>query len=119
MACSFIILVVMLNMLISIMGDTFDKVSEQMEQSRYKEICQMISDLGFVFNRDSQFRSTKYIIVVNLEKVDKLSGGGWEGKINYLKNHIDMKIQQFDKKIISKQKLIRDDLQIVKKGIDS
>ena len=81
-------MVVMLNMLVSIMTDTFDKVSEHMEQSRYKEICQMISDLGFVFNREEKFKDTKYIIVVSLEKV-KSYAAGWEGKIGYLKSQID------------------------------
>ena len=77
----------------------------------------MISDLGFVFNREEKFKDTKYIIVVSLEKVDS-SAGGWEGKIGYLKGQIDQKINHFDRKITTVQKMISEDLQIIKKALD-
>ena len=79
----------------------------------------MISDLGFVFNRDHQFKNTKYIIVVALEKVEKSSGSGWEGKIGYLRSHIDSKLAGFERKILGEQKMMRDDLMIRQKIMES
>ena len=51
----------------------------------------MISDLGFVFNREEEFKNTKYIVVVNLEKIDA-QNKNWDGKLGYLKSQIDQNI---------------------------
>ena len=57
----------MLNLLIAIMGDTFDKVTELGEQSKLKEIAQMIYENEFLIDRAKEFSNTKYIIVAKID----------------------------------------------------
>ena len=42
--CTFLVQIVLLNLLIAIMEDTFDKVSEVREQALLQEICKIISE---------------------------------------------------------------------------
>lgn len=44
--------IVLLNLLIAIMGDTFDKVTEKREESKLKEICEMMSDYEGIVDRE-------------------------------------------------------------------
>ena len=69
-----LIQVVILNLLIAIMGNTFAKVTELGEQSQLKEICSMIADNEFVFDRGIEFKNSKYIIVARLEKANNQNG---------------------------------------------
>jgi len=39
----------MLNLLIAIMGDTFDRVQEGAIEAQAKEICSFIEEYGFLF----------------------------------------------------------------------
>ncbi len=50
------------------MGDTFDKVTEKREESKLREICEMISDYEGIMDREKEFKNSKYIIVTKLEK---------------------------------------------------
>jgi hypothetical protein len=50
------------------MGDTFDKVTEKREESKLKEICEMISDYEGIMDREKEFKYSKYIIVSKVEK---------------------------------------------------
>jgi hypothetical protein len=59
---------VLLNLLIAIMTDTFDKVTEKKEESKLREICEMMYDYEYVVNREREFRNSKYIIVATVEK---------------------------------------------------
>ena len=54
--------VVLLNLVISIMGDTFDRVQETQELSKLREITQMIREYGygFAFSSGKNFRNIKY-----------------------------------------------------------
>lgn len=60
--------VVMLNLLIAIMADTFDKVKEKQEESKLREICEMMSDYEGFMDREKEFQYSKYIIVTKHEK---------------------------------------------------
>jgi hypothetical protein len=63
-----LIQIILLNLLISIMGDTFGRVTSVKEQSKLREICTMISEYNFLLNRKAVYKNSKYIIVVKLEK---------------------------------------------------
>jgi len=41
--------ITMLNLLIAIMGDTFDRVQEVAKEAQSKEICSFIEEYGFLF----------------------------------------------------------------------
>lgn len=55
-------------MLIAIMADTFNRVTEISEQSTLKEICSIMADNEFVLNRKMEFKNSKYLIVAKVEK---------------------------------------------------
>jgi hypothetical protein len=63
-----IVTIVLLNLLIAIIGDTYDRVTEKREASMLREICEMISDYEGIVNRDAEFKYSKYIIVLKVEK---------------------------------------------------
>jgi hypothetical protein len=69
------------------MGDTFDKVTEKREESKLREICEMISDYEGIVNRDEEFKHSKYIIVTKLEKAQTNLSQDWEGRLSALKMH--------------------------------
>ena len=61
---TFLVLVVFMNMLIAIMGDTFATVQEEAEQSKYFEEIQLIWDFMWLINLDDHFNKFKYIVRV-------------------------------------------------------
>ena len=82
-----LIQIVLLNLLIAIMGDTFNKVSEKKEESKLREMCQLIQEYEYVLNRETVFKYSKYIIVTKIEKAKTNVTSDWEGTINTLKNN--------------------------------
>jgi hypothetical protein len=86
---SMIILIILLNLLIAIMGDTFDRVQETQENSMFKELASMILENEFLFSRVREFSHAKYILVIEPEKVDGVRNINWEGKITQLRKFIE------------------------------
>ena len=84
-----IILIVLLNLVIAIMGDTFDRVQETQEKSLLKELSQMIRENEFLLSRKRVFKRSKYVIVIEPEKAEGEGKGTWEGKLNQLKTFIE------------------------------
>lgn len=60
--------IILLNLLIAIMSDSFDKVTEKKEESKLREVCEMMFDYEYVMKRDQEFKYSKYIIVNKVEK---------------------------------------------------
>ena len=71
---------IFMNLLIAIMGDTFDRVQEVMAQAAVKEKITMINDYLWILDLQEEFREDKYILIVELKTVAE-SGNAWEGKI--------------------------------------
>jgi len=90
---SIIVLIVLLNLLIAIMGDTFDKVQETQVSSIFKERASMILENEFIFSRIKVFKKAKYILTIKLEKIGK-HFTLWD---KYLMYHSLIKIKQFFK----------------------
>jgi len=86
---SMIILIILLNLLIAIMGDTFDRVQETQENSMFKELASMILENEFLFSRIKEFSHAKYILVIEPEKVEGVRNINWEGKITQLRKFIE------------------------------
>ena len=68
------------------MGNTYSVVSEISEMTKLKEICSMISENEFLFNRKKIFKSKKYIIICQLEKTQGVSGNDISSQIQKLEN---------------------------------
>jgi len=72
--------VVIFNMLIAIMGDTYDSVFENKKKAVLLLKIDALSEFSFLF---TNLEKAKYLFVIRLKKSDELFGddNGWEGKI--------------------------------------
>ena len=66
---SFVILVVFMNMLIAIMGETFSQVREQNEESQLCEQLGLIEDHIWLIDLQKEFKGKKYIISLSPDEV--------------------------------------------------
>lgn len=61
---TFVTQLVFMNLLIAIMGDTFDRVQEVKIQAAAKEKIAMITDFVWVLDLQEEFKDSKYVLVV-------------------------------------------------------
>ena len=61
---TFITQLLFMNLLIAIMGDTFDRVQEMKVQAGTKEKISMITDFIWVLDMSEQFKNQKYVLIV-------------------------------------------------------
>ena len=84
-----VVLVMMLNLVVAIMGDTFSRVKQTQEYSMLQEITQMIQENEFLFSRKRAFKDAKYIIIIEPEKAEDPGLSTWEGEVNELKSFVE------------------------------
>ena len=84
---TFLTQVTVLNMLIAIMGNTFDSVKESEAKSEAEMKIQILSD--YISNIKSVDSTNKknFIVLVTLDEEDDESGG-WDGSVNMIKASI-------------------------------
>ena len=68
--------ITMLNLLIAIMGDTFDRVQEVAVEAQAKEICSFIEEYGFLFP-EAEFLEAPITIIVSLQSAEDEEGSTW------------------------------------------
>jgi len=73
---TFITQITFFNMLIAIMGDTFARVSEGMEQATIKEQVQMMNEHAWVLDLDDAFGDQRYIFSVE-KQLGEGESGAW------------------------------------------
>lgn len=83
------ILIILLNLVIAIMGDTFGRVQETQRGTMLQEFSSIMRENEFLFNRKSIFKGIKYIVVIEPEKADGETGSDWEGRLNQLKKFLE------------------------------
>lgn len=91
-----IILIIMLNMLIAIMGDTFDRVQDTSENNMLQELANIMCENENLINRKSIFGDAKYIIIIQSEKAEEAEVS-WDGRLQYLKKSMDMAVHEQNK----------------------
>lgn len=67
--CTVLMTITLLNLLIAIMGDTYDRVQEVSKEAQQKEICAFINEYSFFFSVKA-FEKEPYIIIVRPESAD-------------------------------------------------
>lgn len=82
-----LIQIVLLNLLIALMGDTFDKVQEIKEQAQLKEVCRIMSENWYFLKQSTMFKKVKYIVLGRIERAEGSTVENWEGKLAHLKNY--------------------------------
>jgi hypothetical protein len=86
---TFIILIILLNLVIAIMGDTFDRVQETQESTMLQEFASIMRENEFIVSRKRIFKGIKYMVVVQPEKAEGGVTTSWEGKLNQLKRFLE------------------------------
>ena len=82
-AATFITQLVMLNMLIAIMGDTFERVIENRDVNAVKTKLQFIGDLVATLDQTSRKEEQKqFMFVVQLDDDQVEDNDDWEGTVN-------------------------------------
>jgi ABC-type multidrug transport system fused ATPase/permease subunit len=83
-----VILIILLNLVIAIMGDTYDNVTETQEAAKLQEFCQMMRENEFLIRRNRVFSNEKYIVIIKPESADENVSSSWEGKLQQLKKFV-------------------------------
>lgn len=99
--CTVLIQLVLLNTLIAIMGDTFDRVQESKDAAFLREICSLISENRMYLDHEETFRKFKYLTVANIEKAEGSGSGSWEGKLATLKTYFTSQIKALEESLKS------------------
>ena len=91
-ATTFITQITFLNMLIAIMGDTFDRASEVKEQSALKEKIEILADYVVVVGRESVAGKNldEFIFAVMPATTSTDEIANWEGTVTSLKAAISV-----------------------------
>jgi hypothetical protein len=89
------------------MGDTFDRVQENAENSMLRELAQMMQENEFLVRRHKRFQNTQYIIVIQNEKASVEGGFSWEGRLNYLKKFMEENFAAVSKDMKKVQRKIK------------
>lgn len=82
--------IIMLNLLISIMGDTFDRVQQGTIEADRKTLTEFILELELLVFWKRKRQAKKYFFICKVDDVDaESSGNSWEGKIRIIIDKLD------------------------------
>ena len=76
----------MLNLLIAIMGDTFDRVLEINREAQIKETCFFITEYEFLVDESEIIEACAIFLFKLDDDDDEEEGDNWDGKVGALKN---------------------------------
>merc|ERR1719191_2164002 len=88
--CTFIITVVLLNVLIAVISDTFDRLLERSESSSVKSRAQLIAEIEIIFGPEDPLPYTV------LSQLGEGETDEWNGRVGALKEKIDASQQKID-----------------------
>lgn len=91
--CTFLIFIVMLNMLIALVNDIFDKIHENINNNLLKEFVVLMVESELLISRAKLFENKKYIIVVSKEKGNE-SKVDADSKLGVIKANMDKKVAE-------------------------
>ena len=86
---TFLILIVLLNMLIAIIIDIFEEVHESMNSNLLKELVVLMMESELLISRKTLFKKYRYIFVINKE-TGYTGRGPDNNKLSILKHHMDL-----------------------------
>jgi WD40 repeat protein len=102
--------IVMLNLLISIIGDTFDRVQSRTVIADMKELSQIIIEIEQLLFWRRKLGLKNYIQLCNTRHIEEETGDKWEGKIREIDNRL--------KNLVNKNSDMCDMISELKKTID-
>lgn len=98
---TFLILIVLLNMIIAIISDIFEKVHENIQNNLLKELVILMVETELLLSRKTLFKNKKYLIIIEKEK-------GETSKIDAESKLAILKLNMMKK--VSEQKVILENL---------
>ena len=96
--CTFLLFIVMLNMLIALVNDIFEKIHENINNNLLKELVVLMVESEQLISRSTLFYGKKYIIVIKKEKGDDTANDN-DSKLAIIKAHMDKNIDNQSKKV--------------------
>lgn len=100
---TFLSQITILNMLIAIMGDTFDSVSETRQQSGLAEKIYILNDYVWVVQLKGKNQGErKFFFAAYPTTVNKNEGKTWDGKISAIKNLVEDGLAEQRKTFVKK-----------------
>ena len=96
--------IMFLNMLIAIMGDTFDRVTESRAQSALVEKIRILADYVYVVPRESAAAGTmsRFLFVIRPKSLGADELGSWEGTASILKASVEANVKLATKTLSGK-----------------
>ena len=112
-----IVQLVFMNLLIAIMGDSFSRINEIMDQSTLKELCGIMEDHFWLQKIEELFESKRYILWLT---PDTSTSGGTavERQITQLKEQIKNNSEAQEQKIVRKIDGLAEDVAALKSLIE-
>ena len=92
--------VIILNMLIAIMGDTFDNVFENKKQAILKLKVQVMADFSFFIKTDKD--ANKFLFVATQKVQEDADDEEWGGKITAIRRMIESHLKE-QKEMVEKK----------------
>ena len=96
--CTFIVTVVLLNVLIAVISDTFDRLLERSESSSVKSRAQLIAEIEIIFGSEDPLPYTV------LSQLGEGETDEWNGRVGALKEKIDQKIDEMLQEVSQMEK---------------
>lgn len=73
------IVIVLLNLLIAIMGDTFSRVLENITNLSVREKVMLVSENEALFKRSKLFHHAQFLIIIIEKNLDSVQAENWDG----------------------------------------
>ena len=106
---------VIFNSIIAIMGDTFDRVYENKQQSILMLKIQVLGEYSFLFQ---YLKDSAYLFIATLKNKGDSTEEVWEGKIKAINKKVDSGFSNMEKDILQKiRKEVRSENEEVKKQV--
>jgi len=107
---TFITQLTILNMLIAIMGDTFDAVLEKQEQYAMKEKIRILNDFVGIVDFLGRAEEVNFIFAAEPSTKGNDEGESWDGKIGAIKKGIQQNLDAQKNIILKKMSAMQDDI---------
>lgn len=91
-----VVAIVLLNLLIAIMGETYAKVQEQAEAEGLREKAQLLVEMMDLLDENdlnNRMRSSTWLYQLSPEKGHQDSGGGWGGTVKAIERMLKEKVE--------------------------
>lgn len=95
-AGSLFLVIVLLNLLIAIMGETFSRVQEALVNLSIRERVLLVSENESLFDRHKLFKNAQYLVIISLKKIEGSQEDSVEGHIDQLRTDLVQRVSNLE-----------------------